>query len=1024
MSMRFGLHAPEQVLRCAEQWGSGTRLILAEVNGTGGWLPALRLASVPLQPGLDWRLGGTRTLLLLPRSMAAYGFIAQWVGRMRSENRVGDPSDWQQAPLHPEVDVIFPIQRAPERALASNEWLGVHDHEQIRAQRHPHASRSLAWKTCVFARPEDPDLHRVLRAVHRNATLANLQSTEVLEERDPWWEPIERTQQRFEPWIWRQTERFLAELALWSHEQWRGSGNQNQSTYTGSRAKDQALLRMLCEDALPDRYPGRESDAVLRTRLNKELDLIQQKEFVAYFLLNWDIVRYAKKQNFFYVGRGSGANSMVAYLLKITNVDPIELDLYFERFINLYRSAPPDFDIYFSWRDRPRLTEYIFKRFPHTALLGAISTFQHRAVVRELGKVWGLPKSDIDELADGKLRDRDDTARSILRYARLLHGLPNRMTLHSSGILIANAPLTTWSTTFMPPKGFPTVDFDMHTAEDVGLHKFDILGQRGLSKISETLATLRDSAIPTADIHDSHRFKNDPHCLELLRNGGAMGCFYVESPAMRMLMTKLQTSNYLELVAASSVIRPGVSSSGMMKAYIDRHRDPSRRAEANHELLRILPETYGVMVYQEDVIRVAHEYAGLSLAEADVLRRGMSGKFRSRTEFQAVETQFFTNCAQRGYAPEESREIWRQIESFAGYAFAKGHSASYAVESFQSLYLKAYFPVPFMVANVNNGGGYYRAEHYLQEARRHGARIEPPCINDGRTFTVLRQGLRVILGTDRIRSFDAEFGHRIYRARQEGGPFSDFDDFVDRLHRPGEPIPLEALLLLIRAEAFRFTGRPARTLLWAAHRRLGHRPPPAPGPSLFDTLATPKPAPPEVPILETSDLERSYEQIELFGFPLCDPFSLFELPKIQRTIQPENWPQSHGSRTEILGYLVSLKNTKTVRADWMQIGTFEDRRGHIFDVVLFPPAVARHAIRRRGIYRMSGRISVEYGYASLDVQHLERCTAKLDPRFDETPAPDARSHKIWPRNDRRPQPRQIFAGSKFLITDAERNPLE
>ena len=222
----------------------------------------------------------------------------------------------------------------------------------------------------------------MLRAVHRNATLANLQSNEVIEERDPWWEPVERTKQRFEPWIWRQTERFLAELPLWSHEQWRGSGNQNQYTYTGSRAKDRALLRMLCEDALPDRYPGRESDAVLRTRLNKELDLIQQKEFVAYFLLNWDIVRYAQKQNFFYVGRGSGANSMVAYLLKITNVDPIELDLYFERFINLYRSAPPDFDIDFSWRDRPRLTEYIFKRFPHTALLGAVSTFQHRAVVR------------------------------------------------------------------------------------------------------------------------------------------------------------------------------------------------------------------------------------------------------------------------------------------------------------------------------------------------------------------------------------------------------------------------------------------------------------------------------------------------------------------------------------------------------------------------------------------------------------------------------------------------------------------
>ncbi len=959
-------------------------MIVAEVNGSGAWLPLLRQASVLLQPAVDWRTGGVRTALFLPRTLLGYRLLMAWVSEMRLANRVGDASDWHQRCVHPDIDVVYPIQRAPQRPLAPHEWLGTHDHEQLRAQRHPQPHRALAWKTCVFTRPEDPELHRVLRAIHRNTTLARLSSGELLEERDPWWEPVERSQQRFEPWIWRQTERFLAELPEWHVDQWRGTGNQNQTTYTGSQSKDWALLRMLCEDALPERYPARANDTVLRSRLEKELELIRQKNFVAYFLLNWDIVRYAQKQQFFYVGRGSGANSMVAYLLKITNVDPIELDLYFERFINLYRSAPPDFDIDFSWRDRPRLTEYIFNRFPNTALLGAVSTFQHRAVVRELGKVWGLPKSDIDELADGKLRDRDETARSILRYGRYLHGLPNRMTLHSSGILIANAPLTTWTTTFMPPKGFATVDMDMHAAEDVGLHKFDILGQRGLSKISETLHTLQQAGIPTADIHDSQRFKQDPHCLELLRNGGAIGCFYVESPAMRMLMTKLQTSNYLELVAASSVIRPGVASSGMMKAYIDRHRNPSLRAEANPDLLRILPETYGVMVYQEDVIRVAHEYAGLSLAEADVLRRGMSGKFRSRSEFHEVERQFFANCAQRGHATEAAREVWRQIESFAGYAFAKGHSASYAVESFQSLYLKAYFPVPFMVANVNNGGGYYRAEHYLNEARRHGARIEPPCVNEGRTFTVLQSGLRIVLGTDRIRSFDAEFGRRIDHARQEGGPFLDLDHFIDRLHQPGAPIALDSLLLLIRAEAFRFTGRPVRTLLWAAHRRLGHRPPPAPGPSLFEQLASPTELP--IPELETSELERSYEHIELFGFPLCDPFSLFELPEIQEVIPPEDWPKYHGATTEILGYLVSLKNTKTSRGDWMQIGTFEDRRGLIFDVVLFPPAVARHAIRRRGIYLMRGRISVDYGYASLDVNHLERCAPKLDPRFDETPA--------------------------------------
>ena len=172
-----------------------------------------------------------------------------------------------------------------------------------------------------------------------------------------------------------------------------------------------------------------------------------------------------------------------------------------------------------------------------------------------------------------------------------------------------------------------------------------------------------------------------------------MGCFYVESPAMRMLMQKLQTQSYVDLVAASSIIRPGVSSSGMMRQYILRHRNPERRKDAIPALLELLPDTYGVMVYQEDVIKVAHHYGGLTLAEADVLRRSMSGKFRSRQEFQNVQNQFFANGSVQNRPDTEVAEIWRQMESFAGYAFAKGHSASYAVESFQSLYLKAHYPV-------------------------------------------------------------------------------------------------------------------------------------------------------------------------------------------------------------------------------------------------------------------------------------------------------------------------------------------
>ena len=268
--------------------------------------------------------------------------------------------------------------------------------------------------------------------------------------------------------------------------------------------------------------------------------------------------------------------------------------------------------------------------------------------------------------------------------------------------MIAEKSIHYHTGTFLPPKGFATTQFDMVVAEDIGLHKFDILSQRGLSKIQDALHIVRKNKPEDIllDIRNLQAFKQDEKIKSILRNGRAMGCFYVESPAMRMLLKKLKVDTYLGLVAASSIIRPGVSNSGMMREYIVRFTDPERRQAAHPVLLDIMPDTFGVMVYQEDVIKVAHYFAVLSLGEADVLRRGMSGKFRSREEFKNVENQYFENCKARGYSLELAQDIWRQIESFAGYAFAKGHSASYAVESYQSLYLKAHYPLEYMVARL------------------------------------------------------------------------------------------------------------------------------------------------------------------------------------------------------------------------------------------------------------------------------------------------------------------------------------
>ena len=322
----------------------------------------------------------------------------------------------------------------------------------------------------------------------------------------------------------------------------------------------------------------------------------------------------------------------------------------------------------------------------------------------------------------------------------------------------------------------------MIVAEDAGLFKFDILSQRGLGKIKDSLEVIAKNCPddPAVDIHDFKRFRNDPKLADRLSNADAIGCFYIESPAMRMLMKKLHVDEYLGLVAASSIIRPGVAKSGMMREYILRYRYPERQKDAHPILLDIMPDTYGVMVYQEDVIKVAHYFAKLTLGEADVLRRGMSGKYRSRDEFLKAKGKFFSNCKDQGYPDALSADIWRQIESFAGYAFAKGHSASYAVESYQALFLKTYYPLEYMVAVINNGGGFYRPEIYVHEARMKGAKIEAPCVNHSEVLSVIF-GKTIYLGFCMVKDLDTRTVDEILAERTKRGVFLDLDDFINRV---------------------------------------------------------------------------------------------------------------------------------------------------------------------------------------------------------------------------------------------------
>lgn len=976
-SLRYGTFSELDLLQLAKDY-QVTHLALTDINNTSACLNFVRKApEYDIRPilGIDFRNGVEPCFVGIAKNNN--GFLE--LNNFLSEHIHQERKIPLTAPKFEDAYVIYPFEKVLQQErmkFAENEFIGVSVNELKRLR----FSKLLEQRTKIvllqpvtFRNKRDFNAHRLLRAIDNNTLLSKLSVTEQANEDEKMYSVTNLAAHFSEySFILENTQKLMNACTI-HFDFSEGRKPQNLSTYLGNREADETLLEKLCQQGLPKRYP--EINQPILDRLEKELGLIKKMGFVSYFLINWDIISHARKQKFFYVGRGSGANSIVAYLLFITDVDPMELDLYFERFINLYRVNPPDFDIDFSHRDRPIMTEYIFNRFKNVALLGTYVTFQARGVIRELGKVFGLPKDEIDNLCDGNFQaGRLDTiATLVLRYTQLLQGMPNYLSIHAGGILITEKPVHWFSATNMPPKGFPTTQFDMVIAEDVGLYKFDILAQRGLSKIKETLDILerdRPDEFAKFDIHNIRAFKKDPKINEMVKTAQCMGCFYVESPAMRMLLKKLEVDNYLGLVAASSIIRPGVSKSGMMREYILRHRNKGRaEALAHPVMLKIMPETYGVMVYQEDVIKVAHHFADLDLGEADVLRRGMSGKFRSREEFQKVQDKFIDNCRKKGYAEQLIKEIWDQVASFAGYAFAKGHSASYAVESYQSLFLRAYYPLEYMVAVLNNGGGFYKPEFYVHEARMLGATIHPPCVNKSDAGNCI-YGTELYLGLGYLRDLEQRVMERILKERRANGLYGSLEDFLDRL-----VISIEQVSILIRIDAFRFTGTNKHELLWKAHlflnknKKIQH-------PKLF----APKQQQFEIPTLYATNLEVAFTQLELLGFSLCSPFELLvERPK--NNLGSSDLESYLNRNIDIYGYLVTVKRTRTHTGKQMYFATLIDQQGLVFDTVLFPPVAAKYMFRGRGIYRFYGKVVTEFGFLSIEVIKLKKQDFVQDPRY-------------------------------------------
>ena len=973
-SYKYGALSPEEVIFTSIENGMQS-IALTEINNTSSSLDFIRLShKYKFHPvvGIDFRNGNDQQFIGLALNNDGYYELNKFL----SKHLHHDLQFMPKAPSFYSAIVIYPYHKNVQRKLTENEYIGVRPSDlnklrfsNLRSQR----DKFVMLQTATFRNKSDFNAHRLLRAIDQNTILSKLEKSEEGSIQDMYFSK-ERLTEIYKdfPELIKNTERILESCQV--DFQFGGKKHNNLKFYTGSSKEDIELLKQKSFEGIPYRYG--KITKVTEDRFNKELEIIVKKEFVSYFLINWDIINYARQKGYFYVGRGSGANSIIAYLLRITDVDPIELDLYFERFINLYRTNPPDFDIDFSWTDRDDITKYIFKKFKNSALLGTYNTFQQKAVIRELGKVFGLPSHEIDDLHKNIHRNNelDHISKLIVQYSRYIHNFPSHLSVHSSGIIITEQPVECFTATYMPPKGFPTAQFDMIISEDAGIYKFDILSQRGLGKIKDGIEIVHKNNPDhiKIDIHDIKRFKADDKIKELLREGRAMGCFYVESPAMRMLMKKLRVDHYLGLVAASSIIRPGVARSGMMREYILRYRYPERRKQAHPVMAEIMPETYGVMVYQEDVIKVAHYFAGLTLGEADVLRRAMSGKFRSRNEFKKVQEKFMYNCMKKGYPSQTIYEIWHQIESFAGYAFSKGHSASYAVESYQSLFLKAHYPMEFMVAVINNSGGFYRTEYYIHEARMHGATIHAPCVNNSEYLTIIK-GDQIYLGFHFLGEIERGEIKELLLERNRNGRFLSLEDFLKRVQ-----FSPEQLSILIRIDAFRFTGINKRELLWHAKLKKESKKNVIKQLDAF-SIEEKKFTLPE---LENSFTENAFDQIEILGFPLNSPFSLLKHP-IEQKIMANDLSEYEGKTVVIWGYLVTFKYTRTSNKKIMHFATFLDEKGFFFDTTHFPPVVEKYPFKGGGIYRIKGKVVQEFEFYSIEVYELEKESYIEDPRYSE-----------------------------------------
>jgi len=748
-------------------------------------------------------------------------------------------------------------------------------------------------------------------------------------------------------------------------------------------------LRALCETGLVERY-GRRPPRALR-RLERELDVIERLGFSPYFVVVGEIMRWARGRGIPSVGRGSGAGALTTYLLGITNVDPLRYGLYFERFLHEKRPDFPDLDIDLCWVRRDEVIEHVYATYgrDRVAMISTHNTFQPRSAFREAAKAHGIAPAVVDRVSrsvphatEAPLREalrgapRGDEIPAeppwprILEDAERLVGLPRHLGLHPGGIVISDVPLDRYVPLEEATKGIVCTQYEMRAVEAVGLVKIDLLGNRALSTIRESVELVaRDRGVTL----DPDRFPHaDPETARLLGAGDTLGVFQMESPGMRNLNRMLRTADLATTIAAVALIRPGPAASGMKERFVRRLRGEEPDTYLDPRLEPVLRDTHGVPLYEEDVMCVAAEVTGLSLEDGDVLRRAIAAEDAAgREELGRV---FLARARRRGYAPATARAIWEHLLQFGAFAFCKAHAAGYGVLAWQAGWLKAHYPAEFACALMNHHAGMYDKRTHLEDAKRRGVRVLGPDLNrSGDAFTV--DGGAVRIGLERVRGLTAAVREAI-RVEHTRRPFTGLEDFLSRVaaSRP----EVEALVL---AGALDFTGRsrPQLLCLTAAafelfRRRRRERGGPDPG-DLFGAAVAPAAPWPVPPLPEFAEPQRLWLEWSVLG--LCvgpHPMALFRSESPARESVPAREAETReGKRVRVAGLVAARRTVPTRTGRSMQFVTLEDETG-LVECTLFPEAHARYRGRVRGLgpYVAEGRVEEQYGAPTLNVERICR----------------------------------------------------